>query len=175
MSFNVSSLLGVDINNASTTQLFTLNQKVLGSDNSEWQYCIATAALTTGQVVNIFPGGTAIAFTTAILNASPTSATGPLDIGVAQFGISSSQYGFIAKRGSNLFVSVSGTCLPGGALGFSPTAGALCTGGLVAVGQTAAGIFVWTSGAANGGATAGLSLAVAVLTFPRPLVGVPQA
>ena len=44
----------------------------------------------------------------------------------------------------------------------------------MAVGQTAAGIFVWTSGAANGGATAGLSLAVAVLTFPRPLVGGPS-
>lgn len=178
MPFPTSSMLGVDLNSANSTAQFALNTKVLGNNNTEWQYVFATAALTTGQIVNVFAGGTAIAFTTAILAATPTSNTGPLDLGVVQFPISSSQYGFVAKRGNALQVLVSGTCPPGNAAGygFAPTAGALLTGGLVAVGQTAAGFFPYTSGAAaNGGATAGLSIVLAVLTYPRPLVGVPQA
>ena len=177
MAFVTSSMLGVNLGAASTTAQFALNTKVLGSDNSEWQYVYATAALTTGLVVNIFAGGTAIAFTTGILNGAPTSATGPLDLGVAQFPISSSQYGFVVKRGSSCYLQVSGTCpiANAGGYGFSPTAGTVITGGLVAVGQTAAGIFPFTSANANGGATARLSIMLAVLTYPRPVVGVPQA
>lgn len=169
MAFATSSMLGVDLNNASSTQLFALNTRVVGSDDSEWQYVYATAALTTGQIVNIFAGGTAIALTTAILGGAPTSATGPLDLGVVQFPISSTQYGFVAKSGSNLQVLVSGTCPIGLAAGYSFAAagGALITAGL-AVSSSALGFFPYTSGAsANGGATAGQSIMLAVVKFPR--------
>jgi len=169
MPFVTSSMLGVDLNNASTTQLFALNTHCLGSGDSEWTYVYATAALTTGQIVNIFAGGTAIALTTAILGGAPTGATGPLNIGVVQFPISSSQYGFVAKRGTGLQVQVSGTCPIGLAAGYSyaATGGSLVTAGL-AVASTAMGFFPYTSGAsANGGATAGLSIMLAVVQFPR--------
>lgn len=178
MAFVTSSMLGVDLNNASTTQLFALNTPCLGSDRSEWQYVYATAALTTGMIVNIFAGGTAIALTTGILGGAPTTATGPLDLGVVQFPISSTQYGFVAKRGSNLQVLVSGTCPVGLAAGyaFGAAGGVLVTAGL-AVASTALGFFPYTSGAvANGGATAGLSIMLAVVQFPRGAAGasVPQ-
>lgn len=169
MAFVTSSMLGVDLNNASSTQLFALNTPCLGSDNSEWRYVYATAALTTGQIVNVFAGGTAIALTTAILGGAPTSATGPLDLAVVQFPISSTQYGFVAKRGNALQVLVSGTCPIGLAAGYSFAAagGALVTAGL-AVSSTAMGFYPYTSGAAaNGGATAGQSIMLAAVVFPR--------
>ena len=174
MAFVSSSMLGVDLNNANTTQQFALNTKVLGSDNSEWQYVIATAALTTGQIVNVFPGGTAIALTTAMLGGAGTAGmTGSLDLGVAQFPISSSLYGFVAKRGTNLQVAVSGTCPIGLAAGYSFAGDALVTAGL-AVASTALGFFPYTSGAvANGGATAGRSIMLATLVYPRAATGVP--
>ena len=169
MAFVTSSMLGVDLNSANSTAQFALNTKVLGSGNSEWRYVFATAALTTGQIVNIFAGGTAIALSTAILGGAPTSATGPLDLGVVQFPISSSQYGFVAKSGTNLQVQVSGTCPIGLAAGYSFAAagGSLVTAGL-AVASTAYGFFPYTSGAAaNGGATAGTSIMLAVVQYPR--------
>ena len=174
MAFVTSSMLGVDLNAASSTAQFALNTKVLGTDNSDWQYVYATAALTTGQIVNIFAGGTAIALTTAMLGGTPTSATGPLDLGVVQFPISSSMYGFVAKRGTNLQVAVSGTCPIGLAAGYSFAGDALVTAGL-AVSSTALGFFPYTSGAsANGGATAGRSIMLAVLVYPRAATAVPS-
>jgi hypothetical protein len=165
-------MLGVDLNNASATQLFALNTKVLGSDNSEWQYVYATAALTTGQFVSIGASGTAIALTTAALGSAGTSGqTGALDIGVVQAPISSTLYGFVAKRGNALQIAVTGTCPIGLAAGYSFAGDALVTAGL-AVASTAIGIFPYTSGAvANGGATAGRSIMLAVLVFPRASAG----
>ena len=173
--FVTSSILGVDLNNASSTALFTLNQKILGSNNTEWQYVFATAALTTGQFVNVYAGGTAIALTTAIIGGAGTSATGPVDIGVVQFPISSSQYGFVAKRGNGLQILVSGTCPIGFSVGYSFLGDCIGTAGL-AVAATAAGIFPYTSGAAaNGGATAGRSIMLAVLVYPRAITTIPVA
>lgn len=167
MAFATSSTLGVDLNNSSTTAVFGLNTKVSGSDNSEWQYVIATGTLTTGMCVYINTAGTAAAFTTAQLN---NAITGALDLGWTQFQLRQGEYGFVAKRGTNLYIATTGTCPAGIPLGFAPTAGLLCTSLLVAVGQTAAGIFLTTSAS-----TATAAVAVGILTFPRPLVGVPQA
>ena len=158
MAFTTSSQIGVDLNNASSTQLFTLNQSVLGSDDSLWQYVVATAALVTGQLVAIQPQGTAIPLSTGFVAAS----TGGLDIGVAQFPISSTQYGFVAKKGTNLYILCSGTVPPTTQVAFSATSGALVTSLLAAVGNTAAGIYITTSAS-----TAGLSCAIGIVTFPR--------
>ena len=170
MPFVTSSVLGVDLNNSSTTALFALNQKVLGSDNSEWQYVIATGTLTTGMTVYINTAGTAAAFGTAQLNAL---VTGGADLGFAQYTIAQGSYGFVAKQGTNLYVMCSGTVPGGAALGWGvPGAqgntGALCTAGLVGVGTTAAGIFITTSAS-----TAGISVATGIVTFPRPAASAP--
>ena len=115
--FVTSSMIGVDLVNSGSTALFALNTKVLGSDNSEWSYVIATAALTTGQCVYIAPQGT--------------------------FGVGA--YGFVALRGMNLYIVCSGTAGPNTSLAFSATPGAFVTSLLAAVGNTAAGIFITTS------------------------------
>lgn len=159
MAYVTQSTIGVDLNNPSSTALFTLGQKVLGSDNSEWHYVIATGTLTTGQLVYINTLGTAAALTTAQVAANTT---GGLDIGFVQFTMPQGQYGFVAKRGTNLYVLCTGTVPGGAALGFAAAAGTLQTAGAVAVGNTAAGIFVTTSAS-----TATASVTTAIVTFPR--------
>lgn len=170
MATSVSSLIGVDFNNPSSTALFALGTEALGTQASQWTYVIATGTLTTGQIVAIFPAGTAYAFTTALLNGGDVAGTtGNLNLGVVQTNIPQGQYGWVARNGIDMYVATSGT-IPPGAVGFAPTAGALVTSLLVAVGQTAAGIFITTSAS-----TATAATAKATLQFPRPLVGVPQA
>ena len=167
MAFATSSILGASFTAADSTALFALNTKALGSDNSEFQYVIATGTLTTGMCVYINTAGTAAAFTTAQLNAA---VTGGIDLGFAQFTMVQGSYGYVAKRGTNMYVLCSGTVPGGSPVAFGPIAGALVTSLLAAAGQTAAGIFVTTSAS-----TATQSVAVAILTYPRPLAGVPQA
>ncbi len=170
MATSVSSLIGVDFNNPSSTALFALGTEALGTQASEWTYCIATGTLSTGQIVAIFPAGTAYAFTTALLNGGDTAGTtGNLNLGAIQTYATQGQYAWVARKGLDLYVATTGT-IPPGPVGFSPTAGAICTGALVAVGQTAAGIFITTSAS-----TATAATAKATLQYPRPLVGVPQA
>ena len=170
MPYATSSQIGVDLNNPTSTALFTLGYKVFGTDNSEWEYVIATGTLTTGMSVYINTLGTAQCFGTAQLNAL---ATGGADLGFAQFTIPQGQYGFVAKRGTNLYIMCSGTVPGGAALGWGAPAaqgstGALCTGGFVAAGQTAGGIFITTSAS-----TAGISLATGIVTWPRPVTSAP--
>ncbi len=170
MPFVNSSVIGVDFNNPSSTALFALGSEVLGSQGSEWTYVVATGTLTTGQLVSIFPSGTAYAFTTALLNGGDTAGTtGNLNLGAIQTGCPQGQFAWVARKGINLYVATTGT-IPPGFVGFGPTAGSVCTGGLVAVGQTAAGIFITTSAS-----TATAATALATLQYPRPLVGIPQA
>ena len=170
MATSVSSMIGVDFNNPSSTALFALGTEALGTQASEWTYCIATGTLSTGQLVAIFPAGTAYAFTTALLNGGDTAGTtGNLNLGAIQTYATQGQYAWVARKGIDLYVATSGT-IPPGAVGFGPTAGSIVTGALVAVGQTAAGIFITTSAS-----TATAATAKATLQYPRPLVGVPQA
>ena len=159
-----SSMIGVDLNNPSSTQLFALNTKVFGTQDSEWQYCIATGTLATGMFVQISQAGTAIALTTAIQNA----ATVPLDIGVAQYTVPQGQWAYIAKRGQSLYVACTGTIPQGVAVGLAPSSnGVLTTGGAAIAGSTMAGIFLYASAS-----TATASIAQATLQWPRfPLVG----
>ena len=158
MAFPTGSMIGADLQNPSSTALFTLNTPVMGSDNYRGQYVIATGTLTTGTVVYIASGGTANALTTAQV---ASDATG-LDLGFVQFTMTQGQYGFVAKSGTNLYVLCTGTVPGGAALGFAAAAGTLQTAGAVAVGNSAAGIFVTTSAS-----TATASVATAIVTFPR--------
>mgnify|MGYP001602756046 FL=1 len=170
MATSVSSLIGVDFNNPSSTALFGLGTEALGTQGSEWTYCIATGTLTTGQLVAIFPSGTAYAFTTALLNGGDTSGTtGNLNLGAIQTNCPQGQYAWVARKGYGLYVATTGT-IPPGQVGFSPTAGTVITAAAVAVGQTCAGIFITTSAS-----TATAATALATLQYPRPLVGIPQA
>ena len=159
-----SSMIGVDLNNQSSTALFALGTKVFGTGDSEWQYCIATGTLTTGMFVQVNPAGTAQALTTAVQNA----ATVPVDLAVAQYTITQGQYAFLAKRGQGIYVACTGTIPMTVAVGLAPGSnGVLCTGALAIAGSTMAGIFLEASAS-----TATASIAQATLSWPRlPLVG----
>lgn len=166
-NFSTSSVLGVDLQNASTTQLFALNTKVLGTNDSEWHYVIATATLATGQFVVILSAGTAVIASTALLGgAGPDGTTGNLDIGCAQFPISAGQYGFVAKKGNNMFLRCSGTVPPGN-VAFE-NSGTLVSSLIAGDGLTALGCMIYASAS-----TAGVSVTSGLLTYPRPRLAQP--
>ena len=170
MAYQTGSMIGVDLNNPSSTALFTLGTRVTGSDNSEWEYVLATGTLTTGMMAWVNTLGTAQCFGTSQIS---TIATGGADFGFAQYTLTQGQYGWIAKSGTNLYILCSGT-VPGGAAvglagaGAQGATGALCTAGLVAAGFTAAGIFITTSATVTG-----LSVATGIVTFPRVIASTP--
>lgn len=169
MAFVNSSTIGVDFNNPSSTALFGLGSEVLGNQGSEWTYCIATGTLVTGQIVSIFPLGTAYALTTALVGgADVAGTTGNLNLGAVQTLCPQGQYAWVARKGMGLYVATTGT-VPPTYVGFAAAAGFLQTALAVAVGHTAAGIFITTSAS-----TATAATALATLIFPRALAGVPQ-
>ena len=139
--FSTSSMIGVDLTTASSTQLFTLGTKILGSDDTEWEYVLASGSITTGQFVQVIGSGTA----GVLLTANLVYNTLALDIGVAQFTISAASYGWVAKRGRNMYARVQGSAVPGGNSWAFATGGAISTSLLAAVGNTAAGIFMTQS------------------------------
>lgn len=168
MAFVNSSMIGVDFNNPSSTALFGLGSTTLGTQASEWTYCIATGTLTTGMICAIFPLGTAYALTTALVaGGDALGTTGNLNLGAVQTLAAQGQYVWVARKGIGLYVATTGT-IPPTYVGHAAAAGVLQTALAVAVGNTAAGIFITTSASTATGATA-----LATLIFPRPLAGVP--
>ena len=165
MAFATSSILGADFNNSSTTQMFALNTKALGNNDSEFHYVIATAALATGQICYIQFQGTADVMTTGAWAGAglPVGVSGNMDIGIAQTAIAAGSYGWVAKKGQNLYVLCSGTCPSGVPVGFT-NSGTLVTAGNVAVSLTAMGIFITTSAS-----TGTASVANALVTYPRAI------
>ena len=163
--FTTSSTIGVDFNNAGSTQLFTLGTKVLGSDNSEWEYVLASGSITTGQFVQVIGSGTAGVLLTSNLVYNSLA----LDIGVAQYTISAASYGWVAKRGRRLYALIQGSAVPGGNAWSFATGGAITTSLAAAVGLTAAGVFL--AGVSAVPAVAGDTVVVQGLTmvWPRSL------
>ena len=157
--FGTSSMIGVDLNNSSTTALFGLNTKAFGSLDSEWQYCIATGTIATGQFVQINTQGTAIAITTAII----ANALVPMDIGVCQYTVPQGSYFWVPKRGQQLYVLCSGSLPTTVALGIN--AGGVLGTGLLGV-STMAGVFLEAAAT-----TVAASVVNATLQWPR-IVGV---
>jgi hypothetical protein len=170
MAFVNSSVIGVDFNNPSSTALFGLGSEVLGSQASEWTYCIATGTLVTGQIVTIMTAGTAYACTTALIaGADVLGTTGQLNLGAIQTLATQGQYAWVARKGVGLYVATTGT-VPPTYVGMAANAGFLQTALAVAVGNTMAGIFITTSAS-----TATAATAFATLIFPRAIAAVPSA
>ena len=162
MAFATSSTIGVNLNSQDTTQLFALNTKVLGSNDSEWHYVIATQALATGQFCYIQFAGTADVLSTAFLGGlGVLGTTGNMDIGVAQYSISGGAYGWVLKKGNNAYLLCSGTCPNGVNVGFTPS-GTLVTSLNVGVSLTALGVMITTSAS-----TGTASVATGLVTYPR--------
>ena len=164
MAYVTSSVLGADFNNASSTALFALGQRVLGSDNSEWVYVKATGTLVAGLICSVQAAGTAVAPTTAYLLA-PTGVAGGGALAVPQCTALQGYYVWAATRGQGLILAASGTIAAGAQVYLGGvTEGALTT---TAGSCTMAGIFVTTS--ASTGTFS--QMARGTLTYPRSAGG----
>ena len=104
MTYNTnSSIIGVDLDNTSTTQLFALGTHCLGNNNSEWVYVQASTSVTAYKMVafnNVYAMGMA----------SGTDLIMGNQIGVAQTVFLAAAYGWVAIRGNSLGVMVTGSC-----------------------------------------------------------------
>ena len=96
MPFVNSSMIGVDLNNQSTTELFALGTHVLGTDGSEWAYVHASTSVSANTFVAIRTGS----FTCGM--ASGGDVISGAQLALAQTAISAQAFGWVAVRGIGL-------------------------------------------------------------------------
>lgn len=160
MANQTSSLIGANLNGVGdTTALFALGTPAYGSGGSEWNYVEATATFVTGEIVLISPTGTAKTLISSLL----TAYAGGYDIGFCQNVISQGEFGWVAKRGRDLYVLVTGTLTAGSdnGLALGANSGRLVAG--TAGGNTMFGLWLTESVSASGVR----SVAKAVMQWPR--------
>ena len=155
-----SSLIGADLNNVSTTQLFVLGTTMEGSDGTLWQYTQAITSVSAYAVVAINPSG-------VCAMASVADAASGLQLAVAQVAIPASSYGWVPVHGvggasGTLQVLCSSTMSGGSALYFGTRTGVVS---IQASGSaTANGIIVYGASGTDHALTTSLPC---VITWPR--------
>ena len=160
MASQTSSLIGADLSGiGGSTALFALGTPAFGSAGSEWQYVEATATFVTGEIVLVNPTGTAKTLISSLL----TAGTEGYEIGFCQNVISQGEFGWVARRGRDLYVLVTGTLTAGSDNGVAlgANSGRLVAG--TAGGNTLFGIWLTESVSASGVR----SVAKAVMQWPR--------
>lgn len=154
--YTTQSKIGVDLNNVSATALFTLGDKVQGTNGTEFVYCYFATGATAGKAMVYSQGFTCT-------GGDATNLLLGFGIGWVQTTVSSSSYGWLAIRGSvAVMTSGSQTVSPNGI--FLP--GASGTTGIVSLNYSASGTLAgiaFTSIAQTATAT----LTGAILTWPR--------
>lgn len=100
--YQVGGMVGVDLNNQSTTQLFALGTHVLGTQNSEWVYINAATSVSGLSAVAINAAGTGGM-------ASGGDLTAGRQLALAQTSISAQAFGWVAIRGLGLTVATTGS------------------------------------------------------------------
>lgn len=162
--FVQQSTVGVDLNNASSTQLFALGTHAYGTNNSEWVYVQANTSIV-GNTMVVFNSGT---FTAAMASVGDSILGG--QIASAQTSISSQAFGWVAIRGIGLSIGVLGTTTAGSTLYLGGAGGGSGTGLLtsnVSASGTVVGISQISSTQSATAAGSGPSLAVWNLTWPK--------
>lgn len=127
MAYATDGKIGIPLTTVASADGFTggqtpatLGETVVGSGNSEWMFVVAGAAITLGDCVVIDQNYSAQPITDT-LAASPGAM-----VGFAQAAFTTSQYGFVARRGNGISIRISGgATTPGVPLFTSNTAGAL--------------------------------------------------
>lgn len=160
--FVQSSTVGVDLNNQSTTALFAVGTHCFGTSDTEWVYIQANTSII---------GQSMVAYNTAFTGsmASGLDVVNGLPLACAQTSISSQAFGWVAVRGVNLSILVTGTASVGAgtsqvALGASAiTTGVLDLASVGTASCTLVGVQlqVTNSGSASSG------LALFTLTWPK--------
>jgi hypothetical protein len=162
-SFTTNPIAGVDLVNAVDGPLnsagtpvppFLPNTHITGTNDSLWVYVEANGAVTTGDLVSITTAGTA----TRCLTSGGSNALFS-DIAFSQGVFTSGQFGWVAKKGSNMYVAVSSTAALSAVLYVATTSGKLST-------TTAAGTMMGVS-LLTAVATATTTVTNANLTWPK--------
>lgn len=96
--YQTGSLIGVDLNNQSTTALFAPGTHVNGGDDTEWVFVHAATSISANSFVAMLTGS----FTAGMASGADVLA-GAL-LGVSQTSISAQAYGWVAIRGIGLTV-----------------------------------------------------------------------
>ena len=134
-----SSMIGVDLNNASSTALFAVGTHILGSQGTEFVYVQANTSIV-GQRMVAYQSGT---FTCGMASGADLVTNGFV-IACAQTSISSQAYGWVCIRGVALTVVSTASCTTGPAI-IVTLAAAAATGMLstsISASGTMAGISV---------------------------------
>ena len=139
MPVSNSSIIGANLNGNSdgSTALFAVGSRCGGTNDTEWIYVQANVPLTTGQMVYLNT-----TYTAQLANVTNTI-TGN-ELAFAQGAFNTSDFGWVCKRGSPIYVLVSSLSTVGGNLFVADNSGTL-TG--AAVSGTMAGIAVITASA----------------------------
>ncbi len=148
MATNISSMIGVDFNNASSTALFGVGSTTLGTQDTLWVYVECNGAMATGDVCTITTAGTA----TRVLTSGGQDCN-QQTICFPQTSATSGQFVWAAQRGSPIYVAVSATCNPSAALYVATLSGKLST---TSASSTIAGVALM---AVSGTATTAVTLA----------------
>lgn len=161
-NFVTNGAIGIDIFNLSSNCNYMPGQSHIGSNGTEWVYCQSAGALNQGAMVGISGAGVL----TAVTGAAIGTATNTLSVryGYVQTAFLSSQWGFVAVRGSKILVRIAGAVsTPGAPLYTTDTAGALGATTATASQFQIFGVNLESSVSASG-ATA--SVATANVSFP---------
>lgn len=144
-----TSTVGVDLNNFSSTALFAVGTHILGTQESQWVYVQANTSIN---------GNTMVAYNTAFTAgmASGADVTNGLLLATAQTSISSQAFGWVAIKGANLTIGVTGTGSLGqqvalGASGITTGILALATVGTASCTLIGVHLTVTASGSASNG------------------------
>lgn len=158
-----SSLIGVDFNSVSATQLFALGTIAKGSSGTEWVYCRAATAVTAYKAVVI--NGT---FTCAMPSVSDSLGTVTAGrLGWAQTAFAVSDYGWIPVNGVVYGMATGSVTLTVSSSPLAVGASAVSTGMLVqsSASATVQGITPYAFG--SGGQTATATAMQFILSWPR--------
>lgn len=101
-SYQTQSLIGVDLNNPGSTQLFALGTRCMGTNGSEWVYIEAASAITAYKCIAI-PG----TYTCGMASAADVLAGARL--GWAQAAFTSGQFGWVPISGGTFGVLTTGS------------------------------------------------------------------
>lgn len=118
MAYNTTPLIGINFSDVNSNAQQPVGLIVEAAPDQTYQYVYAGAALTNGTAVHIGLSGTANPLT-------PTLAATAGDIGFSQVTMAAGQYGYVARKGSGITMTVLTACAAGVALWTTDTAGAL--------------------------------------------------
>lgn len=152
--YSNSSKLGVNLNATTTDAQFSLGDVVTGSDGSEWVYVQADGAIDQYDVVTVDEG----------FQATPATVATTIDgnqLSFAQIAFADNEYGWVARRGGELIVAVSGTSTVNVAIYIGTVSGHLST---TASSATVAGVALQTASSTSTGTSA-----TAIVSWPKIL------